>query len=314
MDFQPASVPWFSTLRPVKEYPKQAQDAFIDCAERLLYELDTERNVVALVPRNDCDSRKIRVVESRNPQWYSELCKAYPDTSRKTPRTHPRAKAGFTEHDTVIRRASTTGSLRRIAESRDLPGPSGYDYRLREVIYGQLVESSEYQGMYCPPIIEIQKPGWVIDKLMKVGIRSEDLANLLRGPLDPATGLCDPLCLVRKRQGAKYPKPNPGVYFLFRKDQLVYIGKSSQVRYRIYDHKNGREHIKGYVSKCDGKARGPRHIPVKEFDKVAVIYCDLHIAELVEPIFISRYRPPLNKVAVDVHHEQCDFLHKIQEN
>jgi hypothetical protein len=58
----------------------------------MLKELEDNELKVVLIPSQDGDPhRKIRAVEARNPEWYSELCRMYPkerQSVRKNPRTY----------------------------------------------------------------------------------------------------------------------------------------------------------------------------------------------------------------------------------
>jgi hypothetical protein len=65
-----------------------------------------------------------------------------------------------------------------------------------------------------------------------------------------------------------------GVYFLFRQDELVYIGQSRDIVTRLILHKQKRQIV---------------------FDSFAVIETDPHSLESVEALYINQYRPKFNK-------------------
>ena len=85
-------------------------------------ELESTRLTVALAPyQRGRAGNSIRVVEQRNPAWYSRFCAAYP-SSRKRSRKKP---------DTRIRRANT---LRALAELERGKMASEYAARLFPVV------------------------------------------------------------------------------------------------------------------------------------------------------------------------------------
>ena len=137
-----------------------------------------------------------------------------------------------------------------------------------------------------------------------------DTKTLTNGKLIASLGIRDPYKMWRchKRKRSEKLKPIPGLYFLFCKKELVYVGKATELSRRILDHIRGREFLKGYYSKYDGRWRHDRTIPPKEFDTIAKLYISLEAAEYVEPIYIAYFRPVLNKVGVDQPVSQLDIF------
>lgn len=66
---------YWSPKRPVVELPERLHSFFSDCAFILGDELQSHRLRIVLVPapEKNFSSHKIRVVEERNPDWYSSL-------------------------------------------------------------------------------------------------------------------------------------------------------------------------------------------------------------------------------------------------
>ncbi len=137
-----------------------------------------------------------------------------------------------------------------------------------------------------------------------------DVKLLTNGKIIPCLGIRDPYKMHRLRTEARLTKTKckPAIYFLFLNRELVYIGKCTSLKDRLLDHIRGREHLKAYRSKYDGKWRGERTIPPKEFDTFSKLYITLPSAEQVEPIYIAHFRPVLNKVGVDQPAEQLDIF------
>lgn len=74
-------------------------------------------------------------------------------------------------------------------------------------------------------------------------------------------------------------KPQCGIYFLYLKDKLQYIGKSKNITVRVYNHAN--------ITKTS-------LVPAKEFDRIAFIYCECDKLSDLEAKLIKKYTPPLN--------------------
>jgi len=72
---------------------------------------------------------------------------------------------------------------------------------------------------------------------------------------------------------AKAPIPICGVYFLVMNDEVVYVGQSRDVAYRIRQHQERKK---------------------DEFDRVFVVTCDPDMLACVEEAYISELKPKLN--------------------
>ena len=139
---------------------------------------------------------------------------------------------------------------------------------------------------------------------------NKDIKALTNGKLIPYLGVRDPCKMWRccKSKRSEKLKPVPGLYFLFSKKELVYIGKATELSRRVLDHERGRKFIKGYFDKNLGRWRHDRTIHPKAFDTIAKLYVTLETAEYVEPIYIAHFRPKLNKVGVDQPRQQLSIF------
>jgi len=68
-----------------------------------------------------------------------------------------------------------------------------------------------------------------------------------------------------------------GVYFLFDGDDLVYVGQSRNVLYRVGGHLKS----------------------IKEFDSYGVVECEADQLDSLEAAYIKRYQPILNTVGTN---------------
>lgn len=78
----------------------------------------------------------------------------------------------------------------------------------------------------------------------------------------------------RGKIGLKYPLNNKyfsGIYFLIRKDVVVYIGQTTNFKNRMYAHKNGIPH-----------------------DHIKYIHCHVKMLDYYEMRWISIFNPEYN--------------------
>lgn len=75
---------------------------------------------------------------------------------------------------------------------------------------------------------------------------------------------------------AREYSPSIGVYFLIREGRVVYVGQSLNCEGRIDAHTKG--------------------VSMKEFDSYHIVGCPVHKLDELEALYISKLRPPLNKV------------------
>lgn len=90
----------------------QVSAEFAEMAQVMKWQLESERLVVGLAPSKCPDGRRfgrmIRVVESRNPAWYRELCEEHSPSGRTRPRSRSKP-------DTYIKRRRTLEALEELA-------------------------------------------------------------------------------------------------------------------------------------------------------------------------------------------------------
>ena len=115
---------------PTREIPTDIRKYFIEEAKFLHSDLKQNKLSVVLVPApyERFEGHKIRVVNSRNPEWYSEMHGQY---------SH-------------FRRDRSLRALNRLRSAEDNPfqiNPWKYDMRYRELIFERLVEG--YEAEYC---------------------------------------------------------------------------------------------------------------------------------------------------------------------
>jgi hypothetical protein len=109
----------------------------------MIYELESNRLEVFLTPAPApaFPGHQIRTVESRNPDWYRDLCDQY--QSNRTGR-----KGRFKKHgDTKIRRQHILSVLRRLANGED------FDSKYKEFLVDvakNLKEQFEMEAIRCP--------------------------------------------------------------------------------------------------------------------------------------------------------------------
>lgn len=88
------------------------------------------------------------------------------------------------------------------------------------------------------------------------------------------------------RVGARHVKHvDPGIYFLIKSGQIVYVGQSKWVHTRL------REHI---------------HKAVKNFDSYFIQYCQIDELTMLESIYIARYQPKYNQQPVHDRNSMWD--------
>ncbi len=119
---------------PLKILPEEVCEIFTLQAEFLLNELKQNRLEVVLIPAPEprFEGHKIRIVNSSNPTWYSEL---------------------FHLHQ-YFRRDRSEAALRRISTLQD-QAFDGVHYRFdsiyRELIKDQLENGFEWENEFIPP-------------------------------------------------------------------------------------------------------------------------------------------------------------------
>ena len=99
-----------------------------DRATIMLYELDSHRLIVELIPSNDFEiaerGGKVRAVMSQNCVWYRKFCSLYTSGRRRTRQGR--------KHDTLIKRAATRAALLKLMRGID---DCVYTDRLLDFIY-----------------------------------------------------------------------------------------------------------------------------------------------------------------------------------
>jgi len=126
--------------RPIKEFPEDIRESFVGEAEYLFNDLKSNKLTVVLAPAPEpkhC-GHMIRVAESQNPRWYSDLYHSY-------------------EH---FRRDRSLRALDRIRKSEDRifrVSPYKYDSIYRQLIFGRLVDGYYADGFKIPPDNEVRK-------------------------------------------------------------------------------------------------------------------------------------------------------------
>lgn len=102
-------------------------------------------------------------------------------------------------------------------------------------------------------------------KTTSTAIAELELANLLSQDYIRSSSLC------------AYT-PECGVYFLLQGEEIVYVGKSTDIRVRVKVHLDQR-----------GTPGG------KDFDRYQVSICDRSCIDLLESLLILEHQPALNK-------------------
>lgn len=90
--------------------------SMIKAAERMLYELESNRLEVCLIPCSGehfdpRNMKKIRVAVSQNCKWYRDFCDSY-TSGRKRPRNR-------SKHDTLIKRRESISALKKIISGKN---------------------------------------------------------------------------------------------------------------------------------------------------------------------------------------------------
>lgn len=102
--------------------------------------------------------------------------------------------------------------------------------------------------------------------------------------------LTDPITLKRYPKGDEYEigvysNPRMGIYFLWDNNEIVYIGKSTDLLSRITEHSRNRNITYKRITKY----------PNKIYTHFSFIFVDepskIHIAE---PIYIDKFKPKYN--------------------
>ncbi|MFZ5391683.1 MAG: hypothetical protein ACOZAR_00630 [Patescibacteria group bacterium] len=121
--------PWHPS-RPLKELPKSIRDYYVDMAQYLLDNLNSQRLEVELVPAPEpkFDSHKIRFVRQSNPEWYREIYHG----------------------NNNVRRDRSCLALRRISKMADV----AYDsYGHNDTLYRQLIHEMLINGCQVQDVI-----------------------------------------------------------------------------------------------------------------------------------------------------------------
>jgi len=94
----------------------KAPEEFIDTLKIMLFQMETERLEVSLIPHPDIEKAqagaKIRYVENQNPEWYRLLCALYQSTA-------PRYKR-CTKFHTKIKRQHIMSILERLIKGMNV--------------------------------------------------------------------------------------------------------------------------------------------------------------------------------------------------
>lgn len=84
-----------------------------------------------------------------------------------------------------------------------------------------------------------------------------------------------------------------GIYFLFWKGKLQYIGKSNNVYFRVAKHYyNMLQRRRGLIRRLESDAQRPEMY--LDFDCARVRFCEISAVAFEEYKAIQRYRPPYN--------------------
>lgn len=133
-----------------------------DAALAMMGDLDRERLIVALYWANDNEDLVVRKAESRNPEWYRNLCARYPKDRGRWLRARARAagrqvsdaygarrrKARYT--DSLIVRSMVYDALQRIADGS--PGDGIYIERVMPFVLARAMEMREMVGDRMEPV------------------------------------------------------------------------------------------------------------------------------------------------------------------
>jgi len=151
--------------QPIKHYPGEVQELFVNEAHTLLNDLEQNHLVVKLADSTDPDKpgNKPRTVENKNPDWYSELWETYGLYYKR----HTRYKTS------CIRRFRVVNSLSRIINNKDMyhksPKRLRYDYIIRALIRDRLINDLylEKEGLNIPARLTIRGDESSIDYYTK---------------------------------------------------------------------------------------------------------------------------------------------------
>lgn len=124
---------------PILLLPEKIRSYYVQEAKFLIDDLTANKLKVVLVPAPEpkFQGRKIRVVESQNPEWYREL---------------------YLLHN-YFRRDSSFRALERIVSQEDKPYRSGrykYDFIYRALITKRLTKGYSVEGCEVPPNEEVK--------------------------------------------------------------------------------------------------------------------------------------------------------------
>ncbi len=125
---------------PIIFLPEGIRIYYIREAKFLINDLQEHKLKVVLVeaPEPKFDGHKIRIVESRNPEWYSKLYHSY----------------------SSFRRDRSLRALERIASQQDgyyMNGPYKYDFIYRTLITERLVRGYSVEDYEIPPNEEVKR-------------------------------------------------------------------------------------------------------------------------------------------------------------
>lgn len=83
----------------------------------------------------------------------------------------------------------------------------------------------------------------------------------------------------------------PGIYFLFKAGELIYIGKSRNMRKRVYEHKMTK----------------------RDFDAVTYVEAPEAWLARLEAAYIAEFKPPQNQLQPSLHIEDERALKKLKK-
>lgn len=272
--------------KPIRTYPAKLRELMFYQAKFLLNELGERYLEVVLVP-NKTGEGMHRQTLNTNPKWYQDLWHSYSISVKRK-----QGRSGNNNVNTIwshIRRVRVVGSLERIIKNKDRTcncntGEIKYDYELRSIILDQLKEG-EYNeaGDIAPPQI-------FVSNALPVGTEFNIEGDWFSDSLIADPQFLDIRLLPRFKK-KDLPKGS-GLYFLFYKSELVYIGLSSEIKRRITYHLS-----------VAGQKRYP-----KKIDKTATyLLFDYEEAKKLEKLFIAYHRPKLNVTDKDQQTDQLCF-------
>ena len=126
--------------QPIIFLPEGIRGYYVQEANFLINDLQEHKLkiVLAEAPEPKFEGHKIRVVESRNPEWYSKLYHSYD----------------------YFRRDRSLRALERIASQQDgyyMNGPYKYDFIYRTLITERLIEGYSVEGCEVPPNEKVKR-------------------------------------------------------------------------------------------------------------------------------------------------------------